>query len=174
MTDASSSRLAALSVPCAATLTTLAADGWIVEETEACVVGVAAQGTDSAASLELLASVIRPTLTRHALMLALVVRGDSGSVNRESVETLCQQAAQHLAMTHVFNAPEFSDRTQFRSAFEALLQAGRVRLDSVNFVHFDTTLVAQAAEAAFLLPADTRAAVLRAAQLRASPTAASA
>ena len=156
------------------TLTTLAADGWIVEETEACVVGVAAQGTDSAASLELLASVIRPTLTRHALMLALVVRGDSGSMNRESVETLCQQAAQHLAMTHVFNAPEFSDRTQFRSAFEALLQAGRVRLDSVNFVHFDTTLAAQAAEAAFLLPADTRAAVLRAAQLRASLTAASA
>ena len=156
------------------TMATLTADGWIVDEAEARVVSAAMQGTDSAAHLELLASIIRPALTRHALMLALVVRGHSGSVSRESVEQLCQQAAQHLAMTHVFNAPEFSDRTQFRSAFEALLQAGRVRLDSANFVHFDTTLVAQAAEAAFLLPADTRAAVLRAAQLRASPTAASA
>ncbi len=156
------------------TMTTLAADGWIVEEAEARVVSAAAQGTDSAAHLELLASVIRPTLTRHALMLALVVRGQSGSVSRESVETLCQQAAQHLAMTHVFNAPEFSDRTQFRSAFEALLQAQRVRLDSAGFVHFDPSLASQAGEAAFLLPADTRAAVLRAAQLRAQPLAASA
>lgn len=156
------------------TMATLAADGWIIEETEARVVSAAAQGTDSAAHLELLAAVIRPTLTRHALMLALVVRAESGNMSRESVETLCQQAAQHLAMTHLFNAPEFSDRTQFRSAFAALLQAGRVRLDSAGFVHFEPSLVAQADEAAFLLPADTRAAVLRAAQLRAHPLAASA
>ena len=149
------------------TMTTLVADGWIVEEVEARVVSAAEQGTDSAAHLELLASVIRPTLTRHALMLALVVRGPSGTVDREFLETLCQQAAQHLAMTHVFNAPEFSDRTQFRSAFEALLQSARVRLDSVGLVHFEPTLITQANEAAFLLPADTRAAVLRAAQLRA-------
>ena len=156
------------------TLATLSADGWILEEAEARVVSAAAQGTDSAAHLELLASVIRPTLTRHALMLALVVRAESGNMSRESVETLCQQAAQHLAMTHVFNAPEFSDRTQFRSAFEALLQARRVRLDSAGFVHFEPALVARADEAAFLLPADTRAAVLRAAQLRAQPLTASA
>ncbi len=149
------------------TITILVADGWIVEEAEARVVSAAAQGTDSAAHLELLASVIRPTLTRHALMLALVVRGPSGTVDRESVEALCQQAAQHLAMTHVFNAPEFSDRTQFRSSFEALMQSGLVRLDSAGRVHFESTLVAQANEASFLLPADTRAAVLRAAQLRA-------
>ena len=145
------------------TLSTLVADGWIVEEAGASVVSVAAQGSDSAAHLELLASIIRPTLTRHALMLAFVVRAESGSMSRESLETLCQQAAQHLAMTHVFNAPEFSDRTQFRSAFEALLQAGRMRLDSAGFVHFGLGLIAQANEAAFLLPADTRAAVLRAA-----------
>ncbi len=156
------------------TMATLVSDGWIVEEVEASVVSAAAQGTDSAAHLELLASVIRPTLTRHALMLSLVVRAESGSMSRDSVENLCQQAAQHLAMTHVFNAPEFSDRTQFRSAFEALLQAGRVRIGSAGFVHFDSSLVAQADDAAFLLPADTRAAVLRAAQLRAQPLAASA
>ncbi len=79
-----------------------------------------------------------------------------------------------LAKTHVFNAPEFSDRTQFRSAFEALFHAGRVQLDSAGWVHFEGTLIVQADEAAFLLPADTRAAVLRAAQLRAQPSAASA
>ena len=151
------------------TMATLVADGWVVQEADAQVVSASAQGTDGAAHLELLASIMRPTLTRHALMLALVVRAESGSTSRESVETLCQQAAQHLAMTHVFNAPEFSDRTQFRSAFDALLQAGRVRLDSVGCVQFDASLVAQADEAAFLLPADTRAAVLRAAKLRAQP-----
>ena len=161
-------------VPFELTMATLAADGWIVEETQARVVSAAQQGTDGAAHLELLASVIRPTLTRHALMLALVVRAGSGSMSRESLETLCQQAAQHLAMTHVFNAPEFSDRTQFRSAFEALLQAGRVRLDCAGLVHFEPALDGQADEAACLLPADTRGAVLRAAQLRAPQLAASA
>ena len=77
-------------------------------------------------------------------------------------------------MTHVFNAPEFSIYTQLRSAFEAFLHVGRVQLDSAGGVRFEATLIVQADEAAFLLPADTRAAVLRAAQLRAQPSVASA
>lgn len=145
------------------TLETLVVDGWIAIEAEANVVSASPAGTDAAMHLEVLASTIRPTLTRHALMLALVVRGESGAKSRESLETLCQQAAQHLAMTHVFNAPEFSDRTQFRSAFDALLRTGLVRLDSADFVHFEPALVSRAEDAAFLLPPDTRAAVLRAA-----------
>ncbi len=145
------------------TLETLGTDRWVTIETEANVVSASPQGTDAAMHLEVLASTIRPTLTRHALMLALVVRGESGEKSRESLETLCQQAAQHLAMTHVFNAPEFSDRTQFRSAFDALLRAGLVQLDSADSVHFEPALLTRAEDAAFLLPPDTRAAVLRAA-----------
>ena len=145
------------------TLDTLGADHWVTIETEANVVSAPRQGTDAAMHLEVLAATIRPTLTRHALMLALVVRAESGAKTRESLETLCQQAAQHLAMTHVFNAPEFSDRTQFRSAFEALLRAGLVQLDSADCVHFEPALLTRAEDAAFLLPPDTRAAVLRAA-----------
>ena len=145
------------------TLETLGSDHWVTIETEANVVSASPQGTDAAMHLEVLASTIRPTLTRHALMLALVVRGKSGEKSRESLETLCQQAAQHLAMTHVFNAPEFSDRTQFRSAFDALLRAGLVKLDSADSVHFEPALLTRAEDAAFLLPPDTRAAVLRAA-----------
>ena len=145
------------------TLETLGSDRWVTIELEANVVSASPQGTDAAMHLEVLASTIRPTLTRHALMLALVVRGESGEKSRESLETLCQQAAQHLAMTHVFNAPEFSDRTQFRSAFDALLRAGLVQLDSADSVHFEPALLTRAEDAAFLLPPDTRAAVLRAA-----------
>lgn len=156
------------------TLATLVSDGWIAREAEANVITASPQGTDSAMHLEVLASTMRPTLTRHALMLALVVRGESGSRSREAVETLCQQAAQHLAMTHVFNAPEFSDRTQFRSAFDALLRANLVRLDSAGSVHFDAALLARAEDASFLLPPDTRAAVLRAAQRQPAKLAASA
>jgi len=145
------------------TLETLGTDHWVTIETDANVVSASPQGTDAAMHLEVLASTIRPTLTRHALMLALVVRGESGEKSRESLETLCQQAAQHLAMTHVFNAPEFSDRTQFRSAFDALLRAGLVQLGSADSVHFEPALLGRAEDAAFLLPPDTRAAVLRAA-----------
>lgn len=156
------------------TLATLVSDSWISREAEANVITASPQGTDSAMHLEVLASTMRPTLTRHALMLALVVRGESGARSREALETLCQQAAQHLAMTHVFNAPEFSDRTQFRSAFDALLRADLVRLDSADSVHFEPSLVARAEDASFLLPPDTRAAVLRAAQRQPATIAASA
>jgi glycerol-3-phosphate O-acyltransferase len=145
------------------TLETLASDGWINVEPEANVVSASRQGTDSAAFLELLASTIRPALTRHALMLALVVRAEPGAQTRNALESTCQQAAQLLAMTHVFNAPEFSDKSQFRSAFDALLRVNLVRLDAADRVHFDPDLVSRAEDAAFLLPPDTRAAVLRAA-----------
>lgn len=145
------------------TLETLASDGWINVEHEANVVSASRQGTDSAAFLELLASTIRPALTRHALMLALVVRAEPGAQTRNALESTCQQAAQLLAMTHVFNAPEFSDKSQFRSAFDALLRVNLVRLDAADRVHFDPDLVSRAEDAAFLLPPDTRAAVLRAA-----------
>ena len=150
--------------PFDATLAAMIDDEWLVAEGDASVVSMRSHGTDAALRLETLATMIRPALTRHALMLALVVREASGSRSRDAVETLAQQAAQHLAMTHVFNAPEFSDRSQFRSAFEGLLRAGLVKLDSASDVHFDAALVQRADEAAFLLPPDTRAAVLRAAR----------
>jgi glycerol-3-phosphate O-acyltransferase len=150
--------------PFDATLAAMVDDGWVKAEDDASVISMPPQATDAALQLETLASTIRPTLTRHALMLALVVRDASGSKSRNAIEQLCQQAAQHLAMTHVFNAPEFSDKTQFRSAFDALLRADLVKLDSADFVHFDARTSAWANDAAFLLPPDTRAAVLRAAR----------
>ena len=165
---------AVLFPPFERTLTTMANDGWIRLEAEADVVSASPAGTDAAMHLELLAATIRPALTRHALMLALAVRAPSGQQSREAVESLCQQAAQHLAMTHVFNAPEFSDRSQFRSAFDALLQVGLLQLDSAGDVHYGPELKARADEAAFLLPPDTRAAVLRAAQRRPGQIAATA
>jgi glycerol-3-phosphate O-acyltransferase len=150
--------------PFDATLAAMIDDGWVMAENDASVISMRPQGTDAALQLETLASTIRPTLTRHALMLALVVRDGSGTKSRDAIEQLCQQAAQHLAMTHVFNAPEFSDKTQFKSAFDALLRADLVKIDSADFVHYDASLVAWANDAAFLLPPDTRAAVLRAAR----------
>jgi len=139
-------------------------EGWLQVEREARVISAPTLGSDAAMRLELLAATMRPTLLRHALMLALAGRMPTGEQTRERIETLCQQSSQHLAMTHVFNAPEFSDRTQFRSAFEALVQANLLRVDEGGVVHYGDALNAQAEEAIFLLPPDSRAAVLRAVQ----------
>ena len=97
---------AALFPPFERTLATMASDGWVSMEADADVVSASPAGTDAAMHLELLAATIRPALTRHALMLALAGR-PSGEQSREAVESLCQRAAQHLAMTHVFNARSF-------------------------------------------------------------------
>jgi glycerol-3-phosphate O-acyltransferase len=152
--------------PFDATLAALIDEHWLFAEGDASVVSAPLPGTDESLQLEALAAIMRPTLTRHALMLAIVVREPAGTRMREAIESLSQQAAQHLAMTHVFNAPEFSDKTQFKSAFDALLDAGLVKLDSAQSVHYDEALVKWANDAAFLLPPDTRAAVLRAARVR--------
>jgi glycerol-3-phosphate O-acyltransferase len=156
--------------PFDATLAAMIDDNWLVAEGDASVVSCAPAGTEGALQLETLASIMRPTLTRHALMLAIVVREPAGFRSRDDVESLSQQAAQHLAMTHVFNAPEFSDKSQFKSAFDALLDAGLVKLDSAKSVHYDDALIKRATDAAFLLPPDTRAAVLRAARVRETAT----
>jgi glycerol-3-phosphate O-acyltransferase len=150
--------------PLDATLDALVSEHWVVAQQDASVYSAPAADSDAAFELEMLAGTIRPTLTRHALMLAIVVRDLPGKRSREAVESLCQQAAQHLAMTHVFNAPEFSDKTQFRSAFDALLRAGLVTVDPDNWVHYLPSLHERANDSGFLLPTDTRAAVLRAAR----------
>ncbi|MBL8312010.1 MAG: glycerol-3-phosphate 1-O-acyltransferase PlsB [Burkholderiales bacterium] len=146
------------------TLGRLIDDGWLSLSSEADVISAAPAGSEAAMRLAWLAATIRSSLTRHALLLALAVGAPSGSHKRSSIETLGQQAAQHLAMTHVFNAPEFSDRTQFRAAFDALMRVGWLSVDDNERVQFDSTVRARADEASFLLPPDTRAAVLRAAE----------
>lgn len=146
------------------TLATLLEDGWLSQASEANVISAAAAGSEAAMRLTWLAATIRSSLTRHALLLALAVGAPPGAQKRSALEALGQQAAQHLAMTHVFNAPEFSDRTQFRAAFDALMRVGWLSVDDNDHVHFDNTVRARAAEASFLLPPDTRAAVLRAAE----------
>jgi glycerol-3-phosphate O-acyltransferase len=156
--------------PFDATLAAMIDDGWLSAEGDASVVSAPPQGTDASLRVESLAAIMRPTLTRHALMLAIVVREPAGTQTREAIESLSQQAAQHLAMTHLFDAPEFSDKTQFKSAFEALLDGGLVKIDSAKSVHYDQALVLRANDAAFLLPPDTRAAVLRAARVREATT----
>ncbi len=156
--------------PFDATLAAMLDDNWLqAEHGDASVISASAAGTDGALQLETLAAIMRPTLTRHALMLAIVVREPAGTRSREAIESLSQQAAQHLAMTHVFNAPEFSDKSQFKSAFDALLNADLVKLDSAQSVHYEQALVMRANDASFLLPPDTRAAVLRAARVRETP-----
>lgn len=154
--------------PFEATLASLVDAGWLVVDETASVFSAPRAASLEAQQLDWLAGGVRPALVRHALLLGVLVRDPRPAVPREEAEALAQEAARHLALTHLFDAPEFSDRTQFRLATDALAAAAVVRIDAQGQIARGARLSELAETAAFLLPPDTRVAVRRTAERQAT------
>ncbi len=150
------------------TLAALIDAGWLVTDAEAMVLSAHPPSSLAAQHGEWLAAGIRPALLRYALILGVMVRDPRPHAERRTIEELAQQAAQHLAATHVFNAPEFSDRTQFRLALDAFVQAGVVHEPEAGMIERLVSTRRLAEIASFLLPPDIQAAVSRAAERQAT------
>jgi len=148
-------------VPFDSTLAAMLDQGWLVAAEDVQVISVPRPEQLEAQHLEWLAAAVRPTLIRHALLLGVIDRDRRDRLDRGEVEALAQAAARHLAMTHLFAAPEFSDRSQFRLALDAFAHVGLVRIDAEGVVVRGEGLDRQAAAAAFLLPPDVRIAMAR-------------
>jgi glycerol-3-phosphate O-acyltransferase len=154
--------------PFEATLASLVDAGWLVADETASVFSAPPAASLEAQQLDWLSGGVRPALVRHALLLGVLVRDARPAVPREEAEALAQEAARHLALTHLFDAPEFSDRTQFRLAVDALAAAAVMRIDADGQIVRGTRLAELAETAAFLLPPDTRVAVRRTAERQAT------
>lgn len=154
--------------PFEATLARLVDGGWLVADETASVFSPPPAASLEAQRLDWLAGGVRPALVRHALLLGVLVRDPRPAVPREEAEALAQEAARHLALTHLFDAPEFSDRTQFRLAMDALAAAAVVRIDAQGQIVRGERLPELTETAAFLLPPDTRVAVRRTAERQAT------
>ena len=115
------------------------------------------------AELRLIGEIIRPTLERHFLILALLQRSGSGRLNRRDLEQASHLLAQRLALMYEANSGEFAEKASFAQVVTNLLALGLLTEDATGALCFDAGITAPVAHAELLLPAELRQAVRRAA-----------
>lgn len=107
-------------------------------------------------SLNVWAAAIRPTLERFYMVISLLLRNGSGNIESESLEHQSGVLAQRLAMIHGLNAPEFFDKTLFRS-FISLMRKNKVlEITQTNKLVFGDDVQMVAAQAHLLLTTEVR------------------
>jgi glycerol-3-phosphate O-acyltransferase len=115
------------------------------------------------AELRLIGEIIRPTLERHFLILALLQRSGSGRLNRRDLEQASHLLAQRLALMYEANSGEFAEKASFAQVVTNLLALGLLTEDATGALCFDAGITAPVEHAELLLPAELRQAVRRAA-----------
>ncbi len=118
-------------------------------------------GEEVSAELHQLGEIIRPTLERQFLTLALLQHHGSGKITRSLLEESGHLLAQRLSMLYEFNSPEFSEKSLFANVVRNLINAELLHADSEGYLHFDERISVPAAHAQLLLAADVRHSIER-------------
>ena len=113
------------------------------------------------AQLRWLGEIIRPTLERHFLTLALLQRHGSGKLTRKALEEAGHLLSQRLNLLYSFNAPEFADKNQFAAFVDTLIESKWLSENEDATLAFDARIATPAQHAALVLPAEAREAIRR-------------
>ena len=127
--------------------------------------------SEASPELHQLGEIIRPTLERQFLTLALLQHHGSGQLTRAALEEATHLLAQRLAMLYEFNSAEFSEKLLFANVIRNLIDAGILQADAAGLLRFDERITLAAAQTELLLAADVRHSIQRIA--RAAPPASS-
>ena len=120
---------------------------------------------ETSAELHQLGEIIRPTLERQFLTLALLQHHGSGKITRGLLEESGHLLAQRLSLLYEFNSPEFSEKSLFANVVRNLIDADILHADPDGYLHFDDRISAPAAHAELLLAADVRHSIERMARI---------
>jgi hypothetical protein len=113
------------------------------------------------AELRQLGEIIRPTLERQFLTLALLQHHGSGKLTREMLEESGHLLAQRLSLLYEFNSPEFSEKALFANVIRNLISADLLRLDESGYLHFDQRISLPAKHTELLLSPAVRHSIER-------------
>lgn len=117
--------------------------------------------SDAGPELRQLGEIIRPTLERQFLTLALLQHHGSGKLTTALLEESSHLLAQRLAMLYEFNAPEFSEKSLFANVIRNLIDAEVLHPDAAGLLHFDERITVPAGQTELLLGADVRHSIQR-------------
>jgi len=117
-----------------------------------------APSPNSEASPELrqLGEIIRPTLERQFLTLALLQHCGSGRLTRARLEEDTHLLAQRLAMLYEFNPAEFSEKLLFANVIRNLIDGDLLEVDDAGLLRFDERITQAVAQTELLLAAEVR------------------
>lgn len=117
-------------------------------------------GSGRAFQLLMLGHAMVPMLQRFYLVIALLVRNGSGALSRATLESLCQQSAQRLAMIYGLHSPDFFDRALFRDFIAQLRDQQVLRRNSDGKLEFDDDITRIGEDARLVLGEEIRHSIL--------------
>jgi glycerol-3-phosphate O-acyltransferase len=106
--------------------------------------------------LRQLGEIIRPTLERQFLTLALLQHSGSGKLTRARLEEDTHLLAQRLAMLYEFNPAEFSEKLLFANVIRSLIDGDLLAVDDAGLLCFDERITQAVAQTELLLAAEVR------------------
>jgi glycerol-3-phosphate O-acyltransferase len=134
----------------------LARRGLILVDAETGVLRAPPPSSEAGPELRQLGEIIRPTLERQFLTLALLQHHGSGTLTRAALEEATHLLAQRLAMLYEFNAAEFSEKLLFANVIRNLIDAEILQVGDGGLLQFDERITLAAAQTELLLAADVR------------------
>jgi len=134
----------------------LSSRGLILGDPQAGILRAPPPNSEASPELRQLGEIIRPTLERQFLTLALLQHHGSGRLNRADLEEATHLLAQRLAMLYEFNVAEFSEKLLFANVIRNLIDAGILQADEAGLLQFDERITRAAEQTELLLAADVR------------------
>ena len=112
--------------------------------------------TDEVFRLRAIGHSLQQAFERYYIAISVLVKNGPGVLGTAELESLCQQAAQRLSLLYAPAAPEFFDKTLFRSFIQKLRELKLVWPDENSKLVFDERLDAWAKDAKVILGRELR------------------
>jgi glycerol-3-phosphate O-acyltransferase len=125
--------------------------------------------TDEVFRLRAIGHSLQQAFERYYIAISVLVKNGPGVLGTGELESLCQQAAQRLSLLYAPAAPEFFDKTLFRSFIQKLRELKLVWTDENSKLVFDERLDAWAKDAKVILGRELRHTIERVSPEAAKP-----
>jgi glycerol-3-phosphate O-acyltransferase len=118
-------------------------------------------GTVEAVQLSHLAQATIQTIERYYLAIALLLRAGRGELTPDTLEERCTAMAQRISLLYGLSAPEFFDRSMFRSFIDLLRRRNVVQVGPDGRLSYGEPLLAVAEDARIVLSEQIRNSILQ-------------
>ena len=144
-----------------ATIDTLVALGLLSFDAETGTLQRGPGQTDEVFRLRVIANSMMHAFERYYIGVAVLVKNGSGTITSAELENLCHLTAQRLSLLYAPTAPEFFDRSLFRSFIATLRELSLVRVDAAGKLAFGDELVTWANDSRLILSRELRHSILK-------------